>query len=250
MLARVASLANVSRGMAPIIPASSEYFPQAIELLSHHSPPRKQTAADAASTNVVSLAQIGAASTDALSRFARSPRLLRAPRQPQSFHAPSPPHSPLSSSSPPLFLQPSSQPCNTRTCPSHLHPPAMSIAALRSFPAVYGVKPSPRLQAPRGRPRHARLIRASSSVAVNGEVGLGNRSGKDDQEEDAVVKDKEQGGLEPMYDDGFGGVTVKDYFAAARELSKADGGPPRWFCPVESGRPAVRDAPLLLFLPG
>lgn len=126
----------------------------------------------------------------------------------------------------------------------------MSIAALRSFPAVYGVKPSPRLQAPRGRPRHARLIRASSSVAMNGEVGLGNRSGKDDQEEDAVVKDKEQGGLEPMYDDGFGGVTVKDYFAAARELSKADGGPPRWFCPVESGRPAVRDAPLLLFLPG
>ncbi|VAH16191.1 unnamed protein product [Triticum turgidum subsp. durum] len=119
----------------------------------------------------------------------------------------------------------------------------MSIPALRSFPAVYGVKPTTRLVR-----HHSRLgggLRASS-VAVNGEVGLRNRSGK---KEDAVKEEKDRG-LEPLYDDGFGGVTVKDYFAAARALCKDDGGPPRWFSPVESGQPAVEDAPLLLFLPG
>jgi hypothetical protein len=85
---------------------------------------------------------------------------------------------------------------------------------------------------------------------VNGEVGLGSRS--TEKKEDAVkeVADEEDSGLEPLYDDGFGAVTVKDYFAAAKALSKDDGGPPRWFCPVESGQPAVEDAPLLLFLPG
>ncbi|XP_020186677.1 phytyl ester synthase 1, chloroplastic [Aegilops tauschii subsp. strangulata] len=119
----------------------------------------------------------------------------------------------------------------------------MSIPALRSFPAVYGVKSTARLVR-----HHSRLgggLRASSG-AVNGEVGLRNRSRK---KEDAVKKEKDRG-LEPLYDDGFGGVTVKDYFAAARALCKDDGGPPRWFSPVECGQPAVEDAPLLLFLPG
>ncbi|XP_044970400.1 acyltransferase-like protein At1g54570, chloroplastic [Hordeum vulgare subsp. vulgare] len=118
----------------------------------------------------------------------------------------------------------------------------MSIPALRSFPAVYGVKPAGRLVR-----HHSRLgggLRASS-VAVNGEVGPRTKGGK--KEEPAKEEDR---GLEPLYDDGFGGVTVKDYFAAARALCKDDGGPPRWFCPVESGQPAVEDAPLLLFLPG
>uniref|UniRef100_A0ACD5UPC0 Uncharacterized protein n=1 Tax=Avena sativa TaxID=4498 RepID=A0ACD5UPC0_AVESA len=125
----------------------------------------------------------------------------------------------------------------------------MSIPALRSFPAVHGVKPITRLVR-----RHSRLgggLRASS-VAVNGELGLIN--GRTEKKEDAVKEvageeDKDRG-LEPLYDDGFGAVTVKDYFAAAKALSKDDGGPPRWFCPVESGQPAVEDAPLLLFLPG
>ena len=119
----------------------------------------------------------------------------------------------------------------------------MSIPALRSFPTVYGVKPSARLVR-----RNSRLcggLRASS-VAVNGEVArLGNISAE--KKEDAA---KEDSGLTPLYDDGFGAVTVKDYFEAARALSKDDGGPPRWFCPVESGQPAVDNAPLLLFLPG
>ncbi|CAL9238755.1 unnamed protein product [Arabidopsis halleri] len=55
--------------------------------------------------------------------------------------------------------------------------------------------------------------------------------------------------IELLWDDGYGSKSVKDYFAAAREILKPDGGPPRWFSPVDCGRP-VEDAPTLLFLPG
>lgn len=55
--------------------------------------------------------------------------------------------------------------------------------------------------------------------------------------------------LEVLWDDGYGTKTVKDYLIAAEEMIKPDGGPPRWFCPVECGQP-INDSPLLLFLPG
>ncbi|KAJ1687724.1 hypothetical protein LUZ63_019114 [Rhynchospora breviuscula] len=55
--------------------------------------------------------------------------------------------------------------------------------------------------------------------------------------------------LEVLYDDGFGSDSVKDYFRAAKDVVRDDGGPPRWFSPVECGKP-VNNAPLLLFLPG
>ncbi|GMQ02884.1 hypothetical protein CsSME_00048915 [Camellia sinensis var. sinensis] len=49
-------------------------------------------------------------------------------------------------------------------------------------------------------------------------------------------------------DDGYGGKTVKDYLDNAKEIIKPDGGPPRWFCPVECGCP-LKDSSVLLFLP-
>lgn len=55
--------------------------------------------------------------------------------------------------------------------------------------------------------------------------------------------------LKVLYDDGYGLNTVKDYLYAARDVIKPDGGPPRWFCPVDCGRP-VKDSPTLFFLPG
>ncbi|CAM0908528.1 unnamed protein product [Alopecurus aequalis] len=62
---------------------------------------------------------------------------------------------------------------------------------------------------------------------------------------------KKESRLEVLYDDGFGAVTMKDYLKAVGVMTKDDdGGPPRWFCPVECGRPEVDKAPLLLFLPG
>ncbi|XP_065853500.1 phytyl ester synthase 1, chloroplastic-like [Euphorbia lathyris] len=61
---------------------------------------------------------------------------------------------------------------------------------------------------------------------------------------DAISKD-----LEVLWDDGYGTKTVKDYLEGAREISMPDGGPPRWFCPVECGQP-LDNSPVLLFLPG
>ncbi|KAK8589382.1 hypothetical protein V6N13_088233 [Hibiscus sabdariffa] len=55
--------------------------------------------------------------------------------------------------------------------------------------------------------------------------------------------------LEVLWDDGYGTNTVKDYLNAAKDVIKPDGGPPRWFCPLECGRP-IKDSPVLLFLPG
>ncbi|KAJ4836959.1 hypothetical protein Tsubulata_037672 [Turnera subulata] len=63
-----------------------------------------------------------------------------------------------------------------------------------------------------------------------------------------VVKSKAKD-LEVFWDDGYGTKTVKDYLDGAKEMIKADGGPPRWFCPVECGQP-LNDSPVLLFLPG
>ncbi|XP_050940741.1 phytyl ester synthase 1, chloroplastic isoform X3 [Cucumis melo] len=64
------------------------------------------------------------------------------------------------------------------------------------------------------------------------------------------LKDDVPEKLEPFWDDGYGTVTVKDYFDAAKDFTQhPDGGPPRWFCPVASGSP-LKGSPILLFLPG
>lgn len=55
--------------------------------------------------------------------------------------------------------------------------------------------------------------------------------------------------LEVLWDDGYGTKTVKDYLDGTKEMIRPDGGPPRWFCPVDCGQP-LRDFPILLFLPG
>lgn len=44
--------------------------------------------------------------------------------------------------------------------------------------------------------------------------------------------------------------TLRDYFEQSQELiSRSDGGPPRWFSPLECGV-RLKDSPLLLYLPG
>ena len=55
--------------------------------------------------------------------------------------------------------------------------------------------------------------------------------------------------LEVLWDDGYGNNTVKDYLDKANDIIRPDGGPPRWFCPVDCGRP-LKDSPVLFFLPG
>lgn len=67
--------------------------------------------------------------------------------------------------------------------------------------------------------------------------------------EKKMVKNLVSDELKVLWDDGYGASTVKDYLDASGEMIKPDGGPPRWFCPVECGSP-VKDSPVLLFLPG
>ena len=67
--------------------------------------------------------------------------------------------------------------------------------------------------------------------------------------EEKSVKEAAYKDLELLWDDGYGTKTVKDYLDGAKEIIKPDGGPPRWFCPVECGKP-LKDSPVLLFLPG
>ena len=43
--------------------------------------------------------------------------------------------------------------------------------------------------------------------------------------------------------------SLKDYLEQSKELIRSDGGPPRWFSPLECGSP-LESSPLLLFLPG
>ncbi|KAL2529233.1 Esterase/lipase/thioesterase family protein [Forsythia ovata] len=47
-----------------------------------------------------------------------------------------------------------------------------------------------------------------------------------------------------------GDLSLRDYLQLSRELiTRSDGGPPRWFSPLECGA-RLKDSPLLLFLPG
>ena len=55
--------------------------------------------------------------------------------------------------------------------------------------------------------------------------------------------------LQPLWDDGFGTQTFKDYLEIAKDIVRPDYGPPRWFCPIECGCP-LKDSPVLLYLPG
>ncbi|KAK8508766.1 hypothetical protein V6N12_034871 [Hibiscus sabdariffa] len=78
----------------------------------------------------------------------------------------------------------------------------------------------------------------------NGSLTLKPRTEKKMVKQRVVSKE-----LEVLWDDGYGTKTVKDYLIAAEDMIKPDGGPPRWFCPLDCGQP-IKDSPVLLFLPG
>lgn len=104
-------------------------------------------------------------------------------------------------------------------------------------------------------------VLSSDSVVVNGASVVGEKEGSRplvDQgngrlrhklKEKERIEDDVLESLEPLWDDGYGTVTVKDYFDATEEMIKPDGGPPRWFSPLACNRP-LKDSPILLFLPG
>ena len=129
------------------------------------------------------------------------------------------------------------------------------------FPLISESKPPFRVQVRSLRNQDASIL-SSDSVVVNGASVVGEREGSrplpDHQGNGSLrhkVKDKEKiedgvlESLEPLWDDGYGTVTVKDYFDANEEMIKPDGGPPRWFSPLAC-KPPLKDSPVLMFLPG
>lgn len=92
-------------------------------------------------------------------------------------------------------------------------------------------------------------ILSSESDPLNGKVPSLLLSTNNVVEEDKKSKNEEQVGLAPLWDDGYGNRTVEDYFAASKDICKFDGGPPRWFCPIECASP-FQASPTLMFLPG
>ncbi|XP_060218059.1 phytyl ester synthase 1, chloroplastic-like isoform X1 [Lycium barbarum] len=94
----------------------------------------------------------------------------------------------------------------------------------------------------------------SDSVKVNGVSSIEEKEKSIpvvDVQNDHLDKSKEdmRNKLEPLWDDGYGTQTVKDYLEIGLEIIKPDGGPPRWFTPISAG-PPLQESPLLLFLPG
>ncbi|KAF7817858.1 acyltransferase-like protein [Senna tora] len=98
----------------------------------------------------------------------------------------------------------------------------------------------------------ARSLKAGASLSVDREKDDGSieegkgrlPSGVEEKKRETKFEE-----LEALWDDGYGTQTVLDYFDATKDMNVSDGGPPRWFCPFQCGRP-LKDSPTLLFLPG
>ncbi|KAF3639808.1 phytyl ester synthase 1, chloroplastic [Capsicum chacoense] len=118
---------------------------------------------------------------------------------------------------------------------------------------------------PRCIARIARLPSRDSTFLPSDSVIVNSVSSIEEREKSSPIADVQNGHLvstikeeskkdvqkklEPLWDDGYGTQTVKDYLEIASEIIKPDGGPPRWFTPISAG-PPLEDSPLLLFLPG
>nr|KAJ0202181.1 hypothetical protein LSAT_V11C600328440 [Lactuca sativa] len=85
-----------------------------------------------------------------------------------------------------------------------------------------------------------------ASVSINGASSV-NKNDTGDEGKTSIQNVLEE--LEPLWDDGYGTQTAKDYAYIAMDLIKNDGGPPRWFCPIACGIP-LKDSPILLYIPG
>ncbi|KAL3829445.1 hypothetical protein ACJIZ3_018247 [Penstemon smallii] len=68
--------------------------------------------------------------------------------------------------------------------------------------------------------------------------------------ENGVVLKDSPSGTTQNFEPEDGRLRLKDYFEQSGQLiSRSDGGPPRWFSPLECGS-RLKDSPLLLYLPG
>ncbi|KAK3026746.1 hypothetical protein RJ639_042199 [Escallonia herrerae] len=86
---------------------------------------------------------------------------------------------------------------------------------------------------------------ASTEVRQQTAHVASNNGGKFEEkwETDGEVQERQQ------VSENVEGISLKDYFERSKDLIRSDGGPPRWFSPLEYGS-RLNGSPLLLFLPG
>ncbi|MFS8018794.1 putative diacylglycerol acyltransferase, serine aminopeptidase, S33, alpha/Beta hydrolase [Helianthus anomalus] len=135
-----------------------------------------------------------------------------------------------------------------------------ATASVVNLPPCFGIKSCYKRRSGRVSVRCVGTAADSSvvnSVSSNGKVGsLFEVERREAIGSDVVVVDRKSGckeeKLEPLWDDGYGTQSVKDYLDLAKEMIKPDGGPPRWFCPValDGNDCPLPDSPVLMFLPG
>lgn len=139
-----------------------------------------------------------------------------------------------------------------------------NLLASSSFSTLTEFKPQPRAQIRCSATQESSVI-SPDSVRVNGVssvkerdrtipssdmghghlAGLSTRKKIEKKGEEEAAQEK----LKPLWDDGYGSQSVKDYLDLAKDIIKPDGGPPRWFSPISCGAP-LKDSPILFFLPG
>lgn len=121
----------------------------------------------------------------------------------------------------------------------------ISSGLLRETTLSYG-KPKPnwipkRYAASRTRQRRSGTRSFGNTSGEEAET-IQKRSGVDYDEAD-------QGSLEDVNGSDVTRRSLKDYFDEATVMIRPDGGPPRWFSPLECGSRSP-DSPLLLYVPG
>ncbi|KAL1820235.1 hypothetical protein ACET3Z_015104 [Daucus carota] len=76
------------------------------------------------------------------------------------------------------------------------------------------------------------------------------KGGNNESVSDIEKKDDALEKLKPLWDDGHGTATIKDFLDIAIYNIKSGGDDQiRWFCPIECGRP-LNNSPVLFYLPG
>ncbi|EOY02897.1 Esterase/lipase/thioesterase family protein, putative [Theobroma cacao] len=105
-----------------------------------------------------------------------------------------------------------------------------------------------------------RITKRSQSLAVSTEriekaARLGENIGRIGKKKELTMKEAIEvkpntyANPQELPEEEEGKKSLKDYFEDCKDLIKSDGGPPRWFCPLECTSTSP-DYPLLLFLPG
>lgn len=126
-----------------------------------------------------------------------------------------------------------------------LRPPSSIVQRETSYRAPFGNSRLSSISVTRAARKSPTLLHTQRKTSYRVPFGSSRLSSISTMTRAAMIEQE----LKPLWDDGYGTQTARDFIEAAKTMFKPDGGPPRWFCPVECGSP-LKNSPLLLYLPG